>query len=97
MVTYVLLLNFTDQGIRTVKETVKRAKAFRDLVKKHGGTVQSFYWTQGGHDIVTIVEVPNEESGMAILLTLGLLGNVRSQTLRAFTDEEMTRILAAVG
>jgi len=93
MVTYITLLNFTEQGIKNVKQTVQRAKAFEELVKKHGGTTKSVYWTQGAHDLVATIEAPNEESGLAILLTLGLLGNVRSQTLRAFTAEEMGRIV----
>ena len=93
MATYIVLLNFTDQGIRNVRQTIDRANAFEALVKKHGGTRKSLYWTQGAHDLVATIETPNEESAMAILLTLGSLGNVRSQTLRAFSSEEMERII----
>ena len=94
MVTYITLLNFTEQGIKNVTQTVQRAKAFESLVKKHGGTTKSLYWTQGNYDVVATIEAPNEENGLAILLTLGSLGNLRSQTLRAFTAEEMGRIVA---
>jgi len=93
MVTYITLLNFTEQGIKNVKQTVQRAKGFEELVNKHGGTTKSLYWTQGSYDLVATIEAPNEESGLAMLLTLGSLGNVRSQTLRAFTAEEMGRVL----
>ncbi len=93
MATYIVLLNFTDQGIRNVRQTIDRAKAFETLVKKHGGTNKNLYWTQGAHDLVATIETPNEESAMAILLTLGSLGNVRSQTLRAFSAEEMERVI----
>jgi uncharacterized protein with GYD domain len=93
MVTYITLLNFTEQGIKNVKQTVDRAKALDALIKKHGGTTRSLYWTQGAYDVVATVDAPDEESGLAILLTLGSLGNVRSQTLRAFTAEEMGRII----
>jgi len=93
MPTYIALLSFTDQGIRNVKQTVERAKAFQDVVKKHGGTTHSLHWTQGAYDVVATIETPNEESGMAMMLTLGSLGNMRSQTLRAFSAEEMGRII----
>ena len=93
MPTYIVLLNFTDQGIRNVKQTIERANAFEAMVQKHGGTRKSLYWTQGAHDLVATVEMPNEESAMAIMLTLGSLGNVRSQTLRAFSAEEMKSII----
>lgn len=94
MMRYIVLLNFTDQGIRNVKDSVKRANAFTTAVRKVGGTTKEIYWTQGQYDVVATMEVPNEEAGMALLLKLGSLGNVRSQTLRAFSPDEMKRILA---
>ena len=95
MPTYIALLNFTEQGIKNVKQTVDRAKGFQEAVKKHGGTTQSLFWTQGAYDLVATIDTPNEESAMAMMLTLGSLGNVRSQTLRAYTAEEMGRIVGA--
>lgn len=93
MARYIILLNFTDQGIRNVKETVERAKAFKAVADTLGAHIKDFYWTQGPHDVVAVMEVPDEETCMSLLLTLGSLGNVRSQTLRAFSAEEMGRIL----
>ena len=97
MVRYITLLNFTDQGIRNVKQSVDRAKAFKATVEKFKGSVKEIYWTQGQYDVVAIIETPDEESGMALLLSLGSLGNVRSQTLRAFSAEEMGRIIGKMG
>lgn len=89
MVTYVVLANFTDQGIRNAKESPKRAEAFEQLAKTFGVTVKEFFWTQGQYDIVTILEATDESSAMALNLSLGALGNVRTQTLRAFSAADM--------
>jgi len=96
MVRYVTLLNFTDQGIRNIKQTVDRAKAFKAAADKMGGTVKELYWTQGAYDLIATIEVPDEPTGVSLLLALGSLGNVRTQSLRAFTANEMTPILARV-
>jgi uncharacterized protein with GYD domain len=93
MVTYIVLMNFTDQGIRHVKESPKRAEAFSQVAKTFGTTLKAFYWTQGQYDIITIVEAPDEVSAMALGLSLGALGNVRTETLRAFSAADMTEIV----
>jgi uncharacterized protein with GYD domain len=93
MATYIVLGSFTDQGIRAVKDTTKRAEALRDLAKKVGVTVKEVYWTLGQYDVATIVEAPDEASVTAFGLSAGALGNVRTQTLRAFSAEEMGRII----
>src|SRR5271165_455830 len=93
MLTYVVLVNFTDQGIRNVKDSPKRAEAFRQMAKTFGATLKEFYWTQGKHDIITIVEAPDEASATALNLSLGALGNVRTESLRAFSAAEMTEIV----
>jgi uncharacterized protein with GYD domain len=93
MVTYVVLANFTDQGIRKAKESPKRAEAFRQLAKTLGVTVRDIFWTQGRYDIVTIVEAPDESSAMSLNLSLGALGNVRTESLRAFSAADMTTIV----
>jgi len=94
MVRYIILLNFTDQGIRNVKQTVERARAFKATADKLGANLKDLYWTQGSYDLVGTVEAQDEGSAMALLMALGSLGNVRSQTLRAFSSEEMGHILA---
>ena len=93
---YIQLINFTDQGIRNVKDTTKRADAFKDAAKAVGITVKDIYWTLGGYDLVSIVEAKDEMALTALGLTLGKGGNIRTQTMRAFTQAEMGQILAKV-
>lgn len=94
MAYYVVLANFTDQGIRAVKDTTKRAKAFRELAGKMGGKVGEILWTLGRYDVVLTLEAPNDEAAASILAKAGSLGNLKSETLRAFTEKEMDSILA---
>jgi uncharacterized protein with GYD domain len=94
MATYVLLLNFADQGIHNVKDTTKRAEAFKRIADKAGAKVKEVYWTLGQYDGVLILEAPDEATATALGLSLGSLGNVRTHTLRAFSAEEMGQILA---
>ena len=93
MVTYVVLAKFTDQGVRNAKESPKRADAFRQLAKTFGVTVKDVFWTQGRYDVVTIVEAPDEASAMSLSLSLGALGNVRTESLRAFSSADMETIV----
>lgn len=94
MATYIALANFTDQGIRNVKETTKRADAVRESAKKFGVDVKEFFWTMGNYDLVVIFEAPDDASMTAVELSIGAAGNVRTQTLRAFSKEGMNAILA---
>ena len=93
MVTYVVLGNFTDQGIRNVKDSPKRAEAFKEMAKTFGVTVKEIVWTQGRYDIVTVLEAPDEAAAMSLGLSLGALGNVRTETLRAFSAADMKNIV----
>jgi uncharacterized protein with GYD domain len=93
MATYVMLVHFTDQGIKSVKDTVTRAEAFKQLAKKHGATAKELFWTLGAYDVVTIVEAPDDATITALGLSVGSLGNVRTQTLRAFSETEMKSII----
>ncbi len=95
MATFISLLNFTDQGIKNVKESPDRFDAFRAMAEKMGVKVKSGYYTVGGYDMVVVTEGP-EEASMAVLMKVGSLGNIRSQTMRAFTPEEMKQIIAKV-
>ena len=97
MATYIVLGNFTDQGVRNVKDTTKRADAFKELAKSSGATVKEIYWTLGQYDIVATVEALDDKVATTLGLTLGKAGNVRTQTLRAFSAAEMTSILGKVG
>jgi uncharacterized protein with GYD domain len=93
MPAYIILGNFSDQGIRNVKDSPKRAEALRAMAAKLGITVKEIYWTLGQYDVVTIVEAPDDAAITALGLSAGALGNVRTQTLRAFSADEMGRIL----
>ena len=92
MATLITLVSFTDQGIKNVKDSPSRFEAFRSMAEELGLTVKSVFWTIGSYDMVVTVEGA-EEAAAAVLLKVGSLGNVRSQTLRAFTLDEMKRIL----
>jgi uncharacterized protein with GYD domain len=94
MATFISLASFTDQGIRNVKQSTERAEAFREAAQKAGVTVKEVYWTMGSLDLVVISDAPDDETAMALLLGLGSLGNVRTQTLRGFSAEEMGSIVA---
>ena len=94
MATYIVLTNFTDQGIRSVKDSTKRADAVKEMAKKFGVTAKEFLWTLGSYDLVGIFEAPDDASMTALGLAIGSAGNVRTQTLRAFSREEMNGILA---
>ena len=94
MPTYVSLINWTEQGIRTFPNTIKRAQDFSQLVEKAGGTVRELLWTVGAYDLVHVVEFPDDETAVAALLQLGSAGNIRSNTLRAFNATDMAAILS---
>ena len=93
MPTYISLASFTEQGVRNAKDTLKRADAFKEMAKKHGVTVKGIYWTQGRYDIVTIMEASDDNSAAALSLTVGALGNLRTETLRAFSASDMETII----
>src|SRR5918997_2167073 len=90
MPTYVSLLNWTDQGIRNVRDTVQRYERSQQLQDKHGVRLQQIYWTVGPYDLVAIAEAPDEESITAFFLELASAGNLRTTTLRAYDRDEMS-------
>jgi uncharacterized protein with GYD domain len=93
MATYIVLGRFTDQGIRSVKDTTKRAEAFKALAKKVGASVKELYWTLGKFDVMTVVDAPDDATLTALLLSAAALGNLRTQSLRAFSADEMGKIV----
>ena len=97
MPSYIALFNWTDQGIRKVKDTAKRAEKFRASIQSAGGSVKAVYWTMGRYDGVIIFEAPDDETAAAVMMGGCALGNVRTETLRAFSDSEIQGVLAKVG
>ena len=96
MATFISLVNFTQQGIRDFKVSPDRAAQFKSIAEKAGVTVKEIYWTIGSHDAVIVMEAPDDESAAAVMLRLGSFGNVRTQTLRAFTSSEIKEIISKV-
>jgi len=96
MATFISLVNFTQQGIRDFKASPDRAAKFESMAEKAGAKVKEVYWTIGAHDIVIVMEAPDDESATAVMLGLSSLGNVRTQTLRAFDSSEMKKIISKV-
>jgi uncharacterized protein with GYD domain len=94
---YVSLINFTDQGARDIRGTVERSRQIRSLIESRGGKVHGVYWTMGPYDIVAVVEQPDDETGLAGLFQIAAGGNVRTQTMRAFTDNEVGSALGKMG
>ncbi len=95
MPSYVILVNFTDQGARTIKESPERFEAFKAMAEGAGVAVKSVLWTSGAYDMVLITEGP-EEASMPLTLKMASLGNVRSQTMRGYTAAEMRKFVAAM-
>lgn len=93
MATYIALCNFTDQGIRSVKDTTKRADAVKEAASKFGAKMTHIYWTLGKYDLVTLIDAPDDAAAAAFGLAISSAGNIRLQTLRAFSQDEMGPIL----
>ena len=93
MATYIALARFTDQGIRSVKDTTKRAAAVQEAAGKFGANMAQIYWTLGQYDLVTIIEADDEKAATAFALAISTAGNIRMETLRAFNRDEMGDIL----
>ena len=93
MSNYVVLIDWAEQGIKNVKDTVKRAKSFEGAIEKAGGKSLGFYYTIGRYDMVAIVQAPTDEAIASVLLSLGSLGNVRTETLKTFSVDETANII----
>ena len=96
MPTYISLVQFTDKGIQAAKETTQRVADWAAKVQSMGVSVKQMYWTLGEYDQVCVFEAPDDETAASVLLAADLLGNIRTQTLRAFTASEMQKILTKV-
>jgi uncharacterized protein with GYD domain len=96
MATYILLLNWTDQGIRSVKDSPKRLDAARDAAKKAGCELGAFYMTIGEYDMVAMLEAPDDDAAARFALSTASAGNVRTTTLKAFPEEAYRKIIGAM-
>ena len=94
--TYIALVKFTEKGIQDAKQTTQRLAAWQAKVQSMGVTIKQMYWTLGEYDQVCIFEAPDDETAASVLLSAGMLGNIRTQTMRAFTAVEMDKILARI-
>jgi uncharacterized protein with GYD domain len=97
MPRYVALMSWTDQGVRNAKDTVRRYEEARAALDAMGVKIETIFWTQGRYDIVSVAEAPDDETLATALLRLAGQGNLRSETMRAFTVEEMGRIAEKLG
>ena len=96
MSTCITLLNYTEQGLKAIKESPSRVEKARQLFKSMGGELKSFYLVQGRYDAVVISEAPNDETAAKFALTIGAQGNVRTETVRAFTEDEYRKIVSGL-
>ena len=93
MPTFISLFSWTEPGVHDVKNTAKRAAGFRSSIQDGGGSGKDIYWTMGRHDGVIIFEAPDDATAAAVMIGGCAIGNVRTETLRAFTEEEIQGVL----
>ena len=96
MATYIILINYTDQGIRSIKDSPKRLDAAKKMLKTLGGEIKEFYLTMGSYDIAIVAEAPSDDVITKFALASGSLGNIRTTTLKAFPEAEYRKIIAAL-
>ena len=96
MPTYMSLIKLSHQGITSIKESPSRLEAAREVMRSFGGELKDFYFTMGQYDIVTVIEAPDDAAVAKALLTIGSSGNVRSETMRVFAEDEYREIVGAV-
>ena len=96
MPTYIMLLNWTEQGVANVKESPSRLDAFKQALGQAGGALKGFYLVTGRYDMVAVVEVPDEETAARLALATGSQGSTRTETLRAFDEDEYRRIIGGL-
>jgi len=96
MAAFITLFDWTEQGARNVKETVNRGRAFRAALEAKGGRLIGIWWTLGQHDGVAIIEAADDAAATEALLAIGMAGNIRTETMRAFSEEEMESIVGGL-
>jgi uncharacterized protein with GYD domain len=97
MSKYIVLLSWTDQGIQNIQDSPKRLSAGKTVAKALGGKIETFYLTMGGHDGVLVVDMPSDDAMAKLLLTVSQGGNIRSTTLKAFTESDYRDIIGSLG
>src|SRR5262245_48476724 len=97
MPTYIMLSNWTDQGIARVKDSPDRLDAARQLCRQHGAEITDFYMTMGAYDMVVIIDAPNDEEFAILAVSIAKGGNIRTVTLKAFDENQYRKIIASVG
>src|SRR5438876_4174365 len=93
---YIMQGNWTDQGVRSSKDTVKRARAVREQFAGLGVNAREFFWTMGQYDVVLTFDAPDDETMMRATLAVAMAGNLRTTTLRALGEQEMERVIASI-
>ena len=96
MATYIVLINWTEKGVQQVKDSPRRFDAGRKLLKEMGGDIKQFYLTMGNHDLVAVCEAPDDAVMARFLMHLGMLGNVRTHTLKAFPEAAYREIITSL-
>ena len=96
MPSYLSMLKWTEQGIKNVKQSPGRLDAVKAAAKEAGGRVVFFYMTMGEYDLVTLMELPNDEAASRLFLSVGMHGNIRSTTMKAFTEDEYRKIIGSL-
>ncbi|WP_435157970.1 GYD domain-containing protein [Haladaptatus sp. DFWS20] len=93
MATYICLFNYTQQGIQNIEQSPARLDSFKEVIDEQGGELRGFYLTMGRHDLVAVLELPDDQTAAQLLLRLGSLGNVTTETLKAFPEEEYREVI----
>lgn len=96
MPTYVSLVRYSDQGIRNIKESATRLDAAKKAYQSAGGELKQFFLLMGRYDILIVSEAPNDETAAKVALSLGSLGNVRTESSRAFTEAEFRKLIGSL-
>jgi len=97
MPTYIMLSNWTDQGIRHVKDSPDRLDAARQLCRQHGAEITAFYMTMGAYDMVIIIDAPNDDAFARLAISIAKGGNIRTTTLKAFDEGQYRKIIGSIG
>jgi uncharacterized protein with GYD domain len=97
MSTYIMLSKWTDQGIRHIKDSPDRLEAARQLCRQHGAEITAFYMTIGTYDMVVVIDAPNDDEFASLAISIAKGGNIRTETLKAFDEDQYRKIIKSIG